>query len=298
MSRNRIKLSPGDRVFVGLNTTFLVIILVIVLYPLIYIVSASFSSPEAVVSGRVVLWPVDFSLKGYTAVFENKQVLTGFGNSVFYTFFGTLINLVLTIMAAYPLARRNTIRGSRVVLFLFVFTMLFSGGMVPNYILMLRLGLYNTRWAMLLPGAVSIWNLIITRTFLMGNIPEDLYEVSYIEGCGELRMLLQIVLPLSTTIIAVNALFYAIAHWNTYFNALIYLSRAKLFPLQIVLRNILIINQVDASMIDIEDLIEREGLKELLKFSLIVISSAPAMIIYPFVQKFFVKGIMVGSLKG
>lgn len=293
-----IRLSRSDRVFTCCNTLFLCFILLIVLYPLIYITAASFSSPEAVVSGRVYLWPVDFSLKGYSAVFENSQVMTGYQNSLFYTLFGTLINLCMTFMAAYPLSRRNTIRGARFILFLFVFTMLFSGGMVPNYVLVLKLKLYNTRWAMLLPGALSIWNLIITRTFLMSNIPEELYEVSAIEGSGETRTFVQVVIPLSTTIIAVNTLFYAIGHWNAYFNAMIYLSDADLFPLQIVLRNILIINQVDASMIDIEDLIEREGLKDLLKFSLIVVSSAPVMVIYPFVQRYFVKGIMVGSLKG
>lgn len=293
-----IRLSKSDQAFKLCNTIFLCFILLIVLYPLIYITAASFSSPEAVISGRVYLWPVDLSLKGYTAVFENSQVMTGYQNSLFYTFFGTLINLAMTFMAAYPLARRNTIRGSRFILFLFVFTMLFSGGMVPNYVLVLKLKLYNTRWAMLLPGALSIWNLIITRTFLLGNIPEELYEVSAMEGSGEVRTFFQVVLPLSTTIIAVNTLFYAIGHWNAYFNAMIYLNNAQLFPLQIVLRNILIINQVDASMIDIEDLIEREGLKDLLKFSLIVVSSAPVMLIYPFVQRYFVKGIMVGSLKG
>ncbi len=293
-----IKLSRSDQAFVVWNYTFLTVVLLGVLYPIIYIVAASFSSPAAVTAGRVVLWPVEFSLQGYEAVFSNPQVMSGYLNSFIYTLVGTAINLVMTFMAAYPLSRRRTIYGSRVIMFLFVFTMLFSGGLVPSYLLITKLHLLNTRWAMWLPGALSVWNLIITRTFLLTNIPEELYEVSEIEGCSEHWMLLRIVLPLSTTIIAVNALFYAVGHWNTYFNAMLYLKSAKLFPLQIILRNILIINQVDANMIDIEDLIKREGLKELLKFSLIVVASVPVMIIYPFVQRYFVKGVMVGSLKG
>ena len=297
--KHKIVLSKGDMVFTIVNHAFLTLIVIIILYPLIYVVSASFSSPTAVISGRVILWPVDISLKGYEAIFSNNQVLTGYWNSLIYTVAGTAFNVSLTLMAAYPLSRgSHVILGSKAIMFVYVFTMLFSGGLIPNFLLINKLGLYNTRWALILPGAVSVWNMLITRTFFMTNIPASLYEVSELEGASELRIFLQIVLPLSGAIISVNTLFYAVGHWNSYFNALIYLKDAHLFPLQIILRNILIINQVDSSMLSVEEMEAREGLKELLKYSLIVVASAPVLMIYPFVQKHFVRGVMIGSIKG
>ena len=299
LSKRRVVRTTGDKAFILINYTFLCIILAIILYPLIYVVSASFSSPSAVMSGRVVLWPVDLSVKGYEAIFSNKQILSGYGNSLLYTVAGTALNVALTLMAAYPLSRGNrVIMGSKIIMFIYVFTMLFSGGLIPSFLLINRLGLYNTRWALILPGGLSVWNMLITRTFFIANIPAELYEVSELEGAGGFRIFLQVVLPLSATIIAVNVLFYAVGHWNSYFNAMIYLKDARLFPLQIIMRNILIINQVDASMLSVEELEMREGMKELLKYSLIVVASAPVLMIYPFVQKHFVRGVMIGSIKG
>ena len=204
-------------------------------------------------------------------------------------------------MAAYPLSRKKIICGKRYIMFFFTFTMLFSGGMVPGYLLVQKLGLVNTRWALLIPGAMSVWNLIITKTFLQSNIPDDLYEVAALDGSGDLHTLFRIVLPLSGTIIAVNALYYAVGHWNSYFGALLYIRKAALYPLQIVLRNILIQNQLDASMlsvVDVRDVARREALSTLLKYALIVVASLPVMCIYPFVQKYFVKGVLIGSIKG
>ena len=295
---NKVNESAFDRIFMMGNTVFLSIITVIILLPLIFIVAASFSSADAVMAGRVTLWPVDFSLLGYETIFEHKKVWNGFANSLFYTFFGTIFNVFLTIIAAYPLSRQDLI-GRRVITFAFIFTMLFSGGLIPTYIVVRDLGLLDTRWAMILPTGIGPFNLLITITFFRTTIPPELIEAARIDGASDFRTFRSIVLPLARPIIAVLTLFYAVnTHWNTYFLALIYLKSQELYPLQIVLREILIENSIDASMlIDIEDLVAREGLRELLKYSLIVVASVPVMIIYPFVQKHFVKGMMIGSVK-
>ena len=295
---NKVNESAFDRIFMMGNTLFLSIITIIILLPLIFIVAASFSSAEAVIAGKVTLWPVDFSLLGYETIFEHKKVWNGFANSLFYTFFGTIFNVFLTIIAAYPLSRQDLI-GRRVITFAFIFTMLFSGGLIPTYIVVRDLGLLDTRWAMILPTGIGPFNLLITITFFRTTIPPELIEAARIDGASDFRTFRSIVLPLARPIIAVLTLFYAVnTHWNTYFLALIYLKSQELYPLQIVLREILIENSIDASMlIDIEDLVAREGLRELLKYSLIVVASVPVMIIYPFVQKHFVKGMMIGSVK-
>ena len=294
---NKVNESGIDRIFMFINSSFLLIITIIILLPLVFIVSASFSSSEAVIAGRVVLWPVDFSLKGYETIFEHKKVWDGFANSLFYTVFGTLFNVVMTIIAAYPLSRQDLV-GRRFFTFLFIFTMLFSGGLIPTYMVVRDLGLLNTRAAMILPTGIGIFNLLITITFFRTTIPVELIEAARIDGASDFRTFGSIILPLSRPIIAVLVLFYAVNHWNSYFMALIYLKDQELFPLQLVLREILIQNSIDASMlVDIEDLILREGLQELLKYSLIVVASVPVLIIYPFVQRHFVKGMMIGSVK-
>ncbi len=295
---NKVNESAFDRIFMMGNTAILLIFTLIILLPLIFIVAASFSSAEAVIAGKVTLWPVDFSLLGYETIFEHKKVWNGFANSLFYTFFGTIFNVFMTIIAAYPLSRQDLI-GRRVITFAFIFTMLFSGGLIPTYMVVRDLGLLNTRWAMILPTGIGPFNLLITITFFRSTIPPELIEAARIDGASDFRTFRSIVLPLARPIIAVLVLFYAVnTHWNTYFLALIYLKSQELFPLQIVLREILIENSIDASMlIDIEDLVAREGLRELLKYSLIVVASVPVMIIYPFVQKHFVKGMMIGSVK-
>lgn len=295
---NRVNESLVDRIFLMSNTTLLVIVTLAILLPLMFIVAASFSSAEAVIAGRVTLWPVDFSLLGYETIFEHKKVWNGFANSLFYTFFGTIFNVFMTIIAAYPLSRQDLV-GRRFITFAFIFTMLFSGGLIPTYMVVRDLGLLNTRWAMILPTGIGPFNLLITITFFRTTIPPELIEAARIDGASDFRTFRSVILPLARPIIAVLTLFYAVnTHWNTYFPALIYLKDQELFPLQIVLREILIQNSIDASMlIDIEDLVAREGLRELLKYSLIVVASVPVMIIYPFVQQHFVKGMMIGSVK-
>ncbi|MBV7329212.1 carbohydrate ABC transporter permease [Chloroflexi bacterium TSY] len=289
--------SGVDRAFTITNYTILTLILIVILLPLVFIVSSSFSSPQAVMAGRVKLLPVDFSLEGYRAIFEHRKVWMGFGNSIFYTVVGTAFNIFMTIIAAYPLSRSDLV-GRKFFIFLFLFTMLFSGGLIPTYLLVQNLGLLNTRSAMILPTAIGIWNLLIAITFFRTTIPRELLDAAQMDGCNDFRFVLSIVLPLSRPIIAVLALFYAVNHWNTYFNALIYLKDQALFPLQIVLREILILNSVDASMLmDTDDLVAREGLRELLKYSLIMVATIPVLIIYPFVQKHFIKGMMIGSIK-
>lgn len=297
MGGTRIKESFIDRIFIGLVYLFLIAILIVILFPLLHIVSASFSSPAAVTSGKVWLWPVDFTLIGYKAVFQNSDIWVGFGNSLFYTVFGTLLNVSFTVMLAYPLARR-TFYGRNVIMLILVFTMFFDGGMIPNYLLIKGLGILDTRWAMILPGALAVFQVIIARTFFQ-SLPDELAEAAEIDGCSDFKFFLQVVLPLSKPIIAVLFLMYAVGHWNAYFNALIYLKDSSMFPLQIFLRNLLILNSENSDMYrDINNMMVQQGLKDLLKYSLIVVSSVPVLIIYPFVQKHFVKGVMIGSLKG
>lgn len=294
----KISESNGDKIFNIVNYTILSIFFLVVLYPLVYIVSASFSSTEAVISGKVWLWPVEPGLQGYKAVFEYKAIWSGFRNSLFYAVVGTALNVALTVIAAYPLARKDFV-GRNIIMFLFVFTIMFSGGLIPTYLLVRNLGFLDTVWAMIFPTALSVFNVIITRTYFQTNIPQEMLEAAQVDGCNDFTFLRKIVIPLSGPIVAVITLFYAVNHWNSYFNALLYLKDRELFPLQLVLRSILIQNQIDPSMvINEEDLIARQGLADLLKYSLIVVATVPVLIIYPFVQKHFVKGVMIGSIKG
>lgn len=298
MNSKTIKESGADRLFTIFNYIMLTLVLILVLYPLIYVVSASFSSSSAVLSGRVWLWPVEPTLEGYKAVFKNAMVLKGFTNTIFYTLAGTAINLVLSVMAAYPLSRKD-FRGRNVFMLLLVFTMLFNGGLIPTYLIVKDLGMIDTVWAMLIPSALSVWNVIIMRTYFQTTIPNELLEASQLDGCSDFRFLRSIVLPLSGPILAVIALFYAVGHWNQYFNAMIYLKRSDLYPLQLVLRDILVQNEVNIDMLgDAKTAAARQGLRELLKYSLIVVTSVPLLVVYPFLQKFFVKGVMIGSIKG
>jgi multiple sugar transport system permease protein/putative aldouronate transport system permease protein len=275
-----------------------ILILIVLLWPLIFIVSSSFSSKEAVTAGRVFLWPVDFSLEGYQAIFKTGEVLIGYRNTILYTFFGTILNVFLTMIAAYPLSRKD-LPYRKGLLFVFTFTMIFSGGMVPTYILVSKLGLLNTPLAMIFPGALSVYNMVIARSFIENSIPNEVLEAAFIDGCDDFRYFRTILLPLSGSVIAVITLYYAVAHWNSYFNAFLYITDSKLYPLQLVLRNILLANQVDTAMVtDFDTMTSKQGLSDLMKYSLIVVSSLPVLIMYPFVQKHFVKGVMIGSVKG
>lgn len=290
--------STGDKIFIVSVYAILSIILVIVLYPLIYVVAASFSDPQAVISGKVVLWPVDVTLRGYQAVFKNPKILTGFANSLFYMFVGTAINLVMTMLCAYPLSRKEFTARNKIAA-LFVFTMYFSGGLVPSYMIVSKLGLINTRWAMLIPTAMSTYNMIIARTYMVNSIPDELYEAAQLDGCSPFKYLLKVIVPLSKPIIAVLALYYGIAKWNNYFDAMLYLNDTSKWPITMVLREILIQNQIDPTMLtDASALSKLQGMTELLKYSVIVVASVPVLMIYPFVQKYFVKGVTIGAVKG
>ena len=288
----------GDRFFDVANTVFLTLCFLIVVYPLIYIVSASVSDHLAVVSGKVWLFPVDLEIDAYRAVFSNAMILTGYANSLLYMSVGTALSVTLTLLAAYPLSRKE-FRARNVFMGIFLFTMLFSGGLIPTYMVVKNLGMIDTRLAMILPSAIGVWNVIVTRTYLQATITDELYEAAMMEGCGDVRFLISFVVPLSGPILAVMTLYYAVWIWNSYFDALIYLKTRDLYPLQIVLRNILILNQTDGAMMsDINTMARKQGLADVMKYALIVVSSAPLLIIYPFVQRHFVKGIMIGSVKG
>ncbi len=287
-----------DRIYYSLTYFYVLLLTVSVLYPLVYILSSSFSSAQAVSLGRVVLWPVDWSVAGYTAVFKNARVFIGYRNTIFYTLAGTTVNILMTLICAYPLARKK-LPHRKLLTFIFTFTMLFSGGMIPSYILMRDLKLINTVWVLVIPGAISVYNMIVTRTFFQTTISDELLEAAQIDGCNDIRFFTQFVLPLSKAIIAVIGMMYAVEHWNAYFNAFIYLSRRELYPLQIFLREILVMNQINASdIVDPETAIAQQGMADLLKYSLIVVSAGPILCVYPFIQKYFVRGIMIGSLKG
>ncbi len=293
-----VKEPKQDKAFNVLNYVVLSIFMLVVLYPLVFIISASISSPIAVSSGEVWLWPVDITFNGYQAVIEYRTIVSGFLNSLFYAGVGTIINVTLTLLAAYPLARRDLF-GRNVLMFFFAFTLLFGGGLIPTYLVVKDLGLLDTRWALILPTAMGVWNMIITRTFYQVTIPNELHEAARLDGCDDFNFFWRVVVPLSKPIIAVNALLYAVAHWNQFFNALIYLTDQTLFPLQLVLREIVIQNRIDpGAMVDASELARRQELRDLLKYCLIVIALIPPLIAYPFVQKHFVKGIMIGSLKG
>lgn len=287
----------ADKVFNIINYTFAALFFLAVLYPLINVVSSSFSSPEALISGRVWLFPVGFSLDGYKAVLAYKNVWIGYGNSLFYTVFGTLVNVAITVVAAYPLSRKD-FQGRNIIMFIFTFTMLFSGGMIPSYLLVKSLGLMNTRWALIIPGAMSVYNVIVVRTFFSTNISEELLESAKLDGCSDFQFLTRIVLPLSSAVIAVITLWYSVGHWNSFFDALLYLTDKKMYPLQIFLREILLLNTVDELTANLAEESRRIYMSELLKYALIIVATLPLLIMYPFVQKHFVKGVMVGSIKG
>lgn len=293
--------SWDDRIIDGIALAVSLLVLLVVLYPLLYVLSASFSDPNAITLGKVVLFPVSPTLEGYQRIFEYSKIWLGYRNSLFYTFFGTIINLLVTIPCAYALARPKLV-GKGIFTVLFSITMFFSGGLIPSYLVVRSLGILNTPWALLLPGACSMWNVVIARTYFQSSIPYELQEAACIDGCSNTRTFFSIVLPLSKPILAVLALYYAVGHWNSYFNALIYLNNDQLYPLQIFLRNILILedmtDMMGADSETIEMLMRRIELKEAMKFGIIVLSSLPMLILYPFLQKYFVKGVMIGAIKG
>lgn len=294
-----------DRVFDILNIIFMAIILFIMLYPLYYTIIASFSEPKEVALGNVVLVPKGFTIEAYENVFKNKQIWIGYRNSLLYAAFGTLFNLLLTIPTAYALSKKD-LPGNTSISWIFLFTMYFSGGLIPTYLLVKSIGLVDKPYTLIILNGISIFNVIVSRVYYETSIPQSLYEAAYIDGSNELHSFFTIALPLSKPIIAVIALYYAVGHWNSYFTALVYTSSRDYQPLQLVLRQILILNQQLISKIDFssddgsaaEVAMRMAYMAQSMKYSIIIIASLPMIIMYPFVQKYFVKGVMIGSIKG
>ena len=294
---NGISRSRADKAFDIMDYVLLTIAFLLVAYPLYFVIIASVSDPIAVYEGRVVLYPIKPTLEGYARIFSYESLFVGYKNTILYTLVGTAINVVLTVTAGYALSRKELV-GRNVMMMGVMFTMIFSGGMIPTYLLVRQLGLYNTMWALILPGAVSTWNLIVCRTFFQQTIPDELREAADLDGCGDVAFFLRVVLPLSSSIIAVMVLFYAVSHWNSYYNALIYLSSTSKYPLQLVLRNILIVNTMDDMVNDVATQAAQQRMGDLIKYGMIIVSSLPLLILYPFLQKYFVKGVMIGAIKG
>ncbi|MEK3916575.1 carbohydrate ABC transporter permease [Paenibacillus sp. FSL H7-0331] len=287
----------ADVLFDCFNLTLIAILIILVLYPLYFVVTASVTNPDVVYSGKLLFVPEQVTWDGYKRLFSEASIWLGFKNSLWYTITGTTINVVLTVMAGYALSRTDLV-GRNVFMFLLVFTMFFGGGLIPTYLLVKDLGLLDTTWAMILPNAVSVFNVIIVRTFFQSNVPSEVLESAMIDGCTNLKFFVKIAIPLALPIVAVMVLFYAVGHWNAYFQALIYLKSNAMQPLQIILRNILIMNEGS----DVQNLMDgaqdQQKKLELMKYSIIIVSSLPMLILYPFLQRYFVKGALVGSLKG
>ena len=295
----KIRDSLGDRVFIIIVYVIVSVLLLCVLYPLIYILSASISNPDLVFSGKVYLFPKDLTFEGYKRVFQDADILSGYGNTIFYTVAGTAINIIVTVCAAYALSKKF-LPGRNVIMFLVTFTMYFSGGMVPTYLIVKSYGLLNSRLVLLLIGAVSTYNLIIARTFFVNGVPDELEDAAQIDGCSQVQTFCKIVLPLSKAMTSVLVLYYGVAHWNSYFNAMLYLNKRSLMPLQLILREILIENQTKATMLaeDEEIAYLQQQIANSIKYAVIVVSSLPILMVYPFLQKYFNKGVMLGSIKG
>ena len=297
MTGTRVHATGQDRAFIIIVYALLIIICAVTLYPLIFVLSASISDPNAVNSGKVWLLPVGIQWRGYAKVFENEWVLTGYRNSLFYMVFGTAINLFVTFTGAYALSRKD-IYGRGILTFYVVFTMWFNGGMIPTFLQVKALGLVDSPWSMLIIGAMNAYNFIICRSFIQNSIPGELQEAGRIDGCSDFGLCWRIVFPLSGPVIAVLTLYYGLEHWNGYFNAMLYLNSREYQPLQIFLREILLENETIDLSADLESLQAQELLKRTMKYSLIIVASAPMLILYPFLQKFFAQGVMIGSIKG
>lgn len=303
--KRRVSLHGGDLAFVICNTTLLVLIFITTLYPMLFVLSASFSEPSAVSAGKMILFPINPTLSGYEYIFQYKEIWLGYANTIFYTVAGTFLNLAFTLPCAYALSRKDML-GRGFIMTLFIVTMYFSGGLIPSFLNIYSMGLFNTRWVMLVSGLVSTYNLIVARTFFANSIPWELHEAARIDGCNDFKIFSRIVLPLSKPIIVVLLLYYGIGHWNSYFNAMIYLKDRALYPLQLFLREILIQSSFAASAIGegnvdaeaIGALLKQQDTANLIKYGVIVISTVPMLVIYPWLQKYFSKGVMIGSLKG
>mgnify|MGYP004670229061 CR=1 FL=1 len=304
MARFSIRQSRGDRLFGAVNSLMLAAAFLVIVYPLIFVVSASFSDPRAVASGQMLLLPKGATLLGYKRIFQYREIWTGYANTILYTCMGTLLNLAVTIPCGYALSRRDMPVRNALMVF-FMITMYFNSGIIPHYLNVRSMGLLNTRAILVIGGAVSVYNLIICRSFFSNSIPWAIQEAAYIDGASDARTFFSIVLPLSKPIVVVIALYCAVAHWNSYFTAMVYIQNRRLFPLQLVLREILLQSQATAAMIgaatdaeSVQYLYDQKNAADQIKYGVIVVSTLPMMLVYPWLQSFFAKGVMIGSVKG
>lgn len=295
-----INRSYSDKIFDVVNTTIMIVLLFIFAWPLWFVFIASFSDPNEVWLGNVVLWPKGFTMESYKALWEYKSIWTGYANTIFYTVIGTVFNLIMTVCAAYPLSRTDFVP-RKFFQWMFMFTMYFGGGLIPTYLVVSELCIVNTRWAMIIPGAMSVYNMLVVRNYFMNSIPPSLQEAATLDGANSVQYLLKIVLPLSKPVIAVIALYYAVGHWNDFYTALVYLYDEKLLPLQTFLRDMLMSSKMtmnNLSGMDPETVARKMRIAQTLKYSAIIVSTVPVLCIYPFIQKYFVKGVMIGAVKG
>ena len=304
MKKKKMRMSKGDRAFVWINSVLLTVLFVVLIYPILFVISASISDPSMVNAGKVLLFPKGFTLDGYSRILKNSEIWLGYGNTLFYTVIGTLLNLLFTIPCAYALSRRD-LPGRNGIMVVFMITMYFSGGLIPSYLNVKSLGLLNTRAVLVIVGLVSTYNVIVSRTFFASSIPWELHEAARVDGASDARTFLSIILPLSKPILVVMMLYYGVGHWNGYFNAMIYLQNRKLFPLQLFLREILLKTQISSTMLSdsmdaaaAQAMAKEADLANLIKYCVIIVSTLPMMAFYPWLQKFFAKGVMIGSVKG
>ncbi len=295
------KFSLSDKAFDRINTIFVLLITLIIIYPLIFVISASISDPQAVNTGKMWLWPVDVTFNGFVRVFQNAAIWTGYKNTLIYTGVGICIHLFILLPAAYALSRKE-LMAKKLILWFILFTMLFNGGLVPTYLVVKGLGMLDTMWAIVIPGVIGAWSILVARTFFQQTIPDQLVEAAKIDGASDIYLFLKIVLPLSLPIIAVMALFHGVALWNQYFNALIYLSDESKYPLQLILRQILILNEVSTDSAanaagSAQSFADQVKTASLVKYAVIIVSALPLLIVYPFLQRYFVKGVLIGSVK-
>ena len=288
--KTKMKLSVGDRIFNLVNAVIMIIICLVIVYPIYYVIIASITDPVIVNSGRPLFYPVKLYLNGYKTTLSYTPLWTAYGNTISYTVVGTLVSLFATIPAGYALSRKD-LPGRRGLIFLFTFTMFFSGGIIPLYLTIRNLGIYNSIWAMVLPVAVSAYNLIVCRSFFEAGVPDELLEAARVEGANDFILF-------SSTIIAVMCLFYATAMWNQFFNALMYLQDDNKMPLQVVLRNLVLMNQANQMGSSGDAMVTKQKLAEQLKYCIVVVSAAPLLVVYPFIQKYFAKGVTIGAVKG
>ena len=304
MKKTKMRASRGDRLFVFVKGAVLILLFVLLIYPILFVISASFSAPDMVNAGKVILLPKGFTLDGYRRILQYDEIWLGYANTFFYTFVGTLLNLVFTIPCAYALSRRD-LPGRGAIMVVFMFTMYFSGGLIPGYLNIKQLGLLNTRLVLLISGLVSTYNVIVSRTFFASTIPWEMHEAARVDGASDARTFVSIILPLSKPILVVMALYYGVGRWNSYFDAMIYLRDRALYPLQLFLREILIQSQLSKAMLanatDAETalaLANQANEANLIKYCVIIVSTVPMLAIYPWLQRFFAKGVMIGSIKG